>query len=333
MKGVAAKSGGANPPVKKPKASAKNKPAAKKKAAPVKKPAAKKAAVGTKHASPKKAAPAKKPAAKKAAVAAKHASPKKVAPAKKTVAKKAAPKPVAKSVAKPAAKAAPKPVAKVVAKAVEKPAKVEKVAKPEKPAKVEKVVEPKAAKPEKVEKVAKAAKVKGDAKSKEAAKAAAPTDAFPALDANVKRPAKPFFLDVKPGVERVIKRGDKSAVSQVIDLQARRKGPAAEETSDELAGRIERELQSQSFLKRAPMRPQMCTKCGINAVTPRFTIDRELGYCESCAEILHLGETKEARRMEFNLAVKKEEIAPPSPDEIAAEEAEGDEEPVPDLDV
>src|SRR5690606_13799497 len=106
-------------------------------------------------------------------------------------------------------------------------------------------------------------------------------------------------------------RGDKSAISQVIDLQARRKGPAAEETSDELAERIERELQSQSFLKRAPMRPQLCTKCGINAVTPRFTIDRELGYCEGCAEILHLGETKEARRMESSLAVKKEEIAPP----------------------
>jgi hypothetical protein len=305
--------------VKKPKPSAKNKPA--KKAAPkpkakaAPKPAAKKSAAKT--SVPAKAGkPAAKPVAKKNAVT------KKPAPAKsssKTPAKTQTKKAAAKVAAKPVPKAAAKPVAKAPEKAAAKPVAKAAVKAADAP----------------VEKPAKVAKTKAEGKSKDSkdSKAAAPVDAFPALDANIKRPAKPFFLEVKPGVERVIKRGDKSAVSQVIDLQARRKGPAAEETSDELAERIERELQSQSFLKRAPMRPQLCTKCGINAVTPRFTIDRELGYCESCAEILHLGETKEARRMEFNLAVKKEEIAPPSPDEIAAEEAEGDEEPVPDLDV
>jgi hypothetical protein len=288
----------------------KSKPIAKKKPAPAKK------------AAPKKAAP--KPAAKKATA--------KAAPKSKSAAKPAAKKSPAKPV-KTAAKAAPKkvpakPVVKAAAKASVKPAAKTAVAPI---AKVSAKVSAKAIKPEakvaaipeaKPAKEAKASKGK-DAKSKEAAKAAAPVDAFPALDPNVKRPAKPFFLEVKPGVERVIKRGDKSAVSQVIDLQARRKGPAAEETSDELAERIERELQSQSFLKRAPMRPQMCTKCGINAVTPRFTIDRELGYCELCAEILHLGETKEARRMEFNLAVKKEESETepegPAPGEVEEE--------------
>lgn len=266
----------------------------------------------------KPAKAAAKPAAKKPA------KPAKAKPVAKKPAKPAAKPPAKKSVVKTAAKpVAKKTVAKDV-KAAEKTAKVAKVegkkaAAPLKPAAKE-------AKPAK-EATIKAGKVKGEAKAKEAA----PVDAFPALDANTKRPSKPFFLEVKPGVERVIKRGDKSAISQVIDLQARRKGPAAEETSDELAERIERELQSQSFLKRAPMRPQLCTKCGINAVTPRFTIDRELGYCEGCAEILHLGETKEARRMESSLAVKKEEIAPPGPDDIAAEDA--DEEPVPeDLD-
>lgn len=180
---------------------------------------------------------------------------------------------------------------------------------------------------------AKAAKDAPVAKTKAAKEPKAPpvVETIPAL-ADVKRPAKPFFMEVKPGVERVIKRGDKTAASQAIDLQARRKGPAAEETPEELAERIERELQSQSFLRRTPMRRQMCTKCGINVVVPRFTIDRELGYCESCAEILRLGETKEAKRMEFNLAVKKEgdegggaaESAPPE---------ESEDEPVPeDLD-
>ena len=161
---------------------------------------------------------------------------------------------------------------------------------------------------------------------------------IPVSDAVVKRPIKLLFIEVKPGAERVIKRGDKSLAVQVpVDIQARRKDTAAEETSEELVERIERELQHQSFFKRNSLKPQMCTKCGINVVIDRFTIDRELGYCGSCAEILRLGATKEARRMEFNPSMKKEgeAAAPAAPAEIAeAAEVpvEGDEEPVPDID-
>jgi hypothetical protein len=268
---------------KKPVAKAHAPKAAVKAKTPLKKPVAAKAtkpaksAKSTKPAKPTKAVkPLKAPAKKAPAPALKKA------PAKAAVAKSAKP---SKPVKATAAKAPVKEVAAVA------PAKAAKIGKVEKVAKIEKV---KAEKPSKADKAAKAAAV-------------APADAFPALDPAVKRPAKPFFLEVKPGVERVIKRGDKSAASPVLDIQARRKGPAAEESSEELAERIERELQSQSFLKRNRMRPQLCTKCGINAVSPRFTIDRELGYCDSCAEILHLGETKEARRMEFNLSLKKED--------------------------
>jgi hypothetical protein len=285
---------------------------------------------------PKKKAAAKAAPKKPAAKAPAKAKPKTSAkPAAKATAKspaKSSPKPAAKTVtkvaAKTAAKPAKKPVPKVAAKAAEKPAKAAakpaaKVESPkaDKTAKAAVAVAPKTAE---VKEAKVSAKVSKAEKAKEAAKAAAPAEIFPALDPNIKRPAKPFFMEVKPGVERVIKRGDKSAVSQVIDLQARRKGPTAEETSDELAERIERELQSQSFSKRARMRPQMCTKCGINAVTPRFTIDRELGYCEICAEILHLGETKEARRMEISLAAKKEEDEIAGPEDGPPEEADDD---------
>jgi hypothetical protein len=280
-----------------------------KKTAPAKKAAPKKAkpAASRRHEAAGKRTnhvPAKKPA-------------KKVAPKlKKPVAKAKKPaKPVAKTAAKAKAKAAPKKVVKAAkpAKPV-KPVATKKIAPPAKtkaPAKevavkAAKIVPVKEAPPAKVPKV-KPEKLTKAEKAAKAAAAAAPAEIFPALDPSVKRPAKPFFLEVKPGVERVIKRGDKSAASPVLDIQARRKGPAAEESSEELAERIERELQSQSFLKRNRMRPQLCTKCGINAVAPRFTIDRELGYCDPCAEILHLGETKEARRMEFNLALKKED--------------------------
>ena len=303
-----------------------------KKSKPVKKPSAKPAKAKAK-ALPKKAKPAQKVAPKlkkpaKAAKAVKPAKSKTPAKAAKPLAKKPAAKAPVKKPVKPAkpvkaaakvpAKKAAAPAPKAKAPVGTKPASpVKEAAKPVKPAPVVKEVAAPVATP---------AKVMGEklSKAEKAAAAAAPAEAFPALDPSVKRPAKPFFLEVKPGVERVIKRGDKSAASPVLDIQARRKGPAAEESSEELAERIERELQSQSFLKRNRMRPQLCTKCGINAVAPRFTIDRELGYCDPCAEILHLGETKEARRREFNLALKKEEgaeaavdeVEEPSPDEV-----------------
>ena len=184
---------------------------------------------------------------------------------------------------------------------------------------------------------AKSAPVVAKPLSKKEAKAKAAAEA-PAPSAPVKRPAKLFFIEVKPGSERVIKRGDKSlATPAPLDIQARRKDTAAEETPEELGERIERELQHQSFFKRSTLKPQMCTKCGISVVIPRFTIDRELGYCEGCADILRLGATKEARRMEFTVKKEGEEAAAAPADETeaamaAAAAAEGDEESVPDID-
>ncbi len=281
-------------------------------------------------AAPGKAKTATKAAAKapaKAAVktAAKTVTKTATKAAAKTAVKKTAAKVATKTVKKVAEKALPKTAAKAPAKVGAKsPATTATKAAVKTTAKAPAKAEAKTASAATAAATTavKATKVKAatKAKTKEAAKVATPADAFPPLDADVKRAAKPFFMEVKPGVERVIKRGDKSAVSQVIDLQARRKGPATEESPEELAERIERELQSQSFMKRATLRPQMCTKCGINAVSPRFTIDRDLGYCDLCAEILRLGETKEARRMEVSLGVKKEEDEEPADDEAVPEE-------------
>ncbi len=287
----------------------KNKPIAK----PSKKPSAKKA-VKPKKAAAKPAAKttkAKKPAAAKTPAKAK-------AKATKPLKKPATPA-KAKSTAKTGAAKTSAAAAKKAA-ASTKPAKAPKPAPaPKEPAKgrKEKTEQPKASKPEKTPKASKAS-AKTDMKP-QMATVEAQTD----IESGFKRPAKPFFTEVKPGMERVIKRGDKSAASPVIDLQARRKGPATEESAEELAERIERELQSQSFLRRNRMRPQMCTKCGINAVSSRFTIDRELAYCEICAEILHLGETKEARRMEISLAPKSDD------DEGGDTNGNGDDEAIP----
>jgi hypothetical protein len=68
----------------------------------------------------------------------------------------------------------------------------------------------------------------------------------------------------------------------------------------------------------------MCTKCGINQVQDRFIIDKELGYCADCADILRLGETKEARKMEANAQAKAASTTESAGSEASDEEGDGD---------
>jgi hypothetical protein len=286
--------GGSKKKGKPDKPKAKTKPASvKKSAAAGKKPASKAPAKPPKPAGAKNTAPA----AKKVAVKSPGKTPDKKAPVAKA--------PTAKGEIGKAKSAASKPEGKTAAKSEAK-------GQPKLPAPGKSVP---------------------DSAKKGAAKAAPKGTAAPVADPNIKRPARPFFIEVKPGSERVIKRGDKSlAAPAPLDIQSRRKGTTADETPEELVERIERELEHQFFAKRNALKPQMCTKCGINVVAERFTIDRELGYCSECAEILRLGETKEARRMEFNPSVMKSEPeAKPAPESGKDEEEQGGEESVPEV--
>ncbi len=170
------------------------------------------------------------------------------------------------------------------------------------------------------------------------AKAANKVSTITSIEAKVapaKKSSKIFFHEVQPGAERIIKRGDKTTATPIpADVQSRRRGGGGEESPEELVERIERELENQHIFKRNMLRPQLCTKCGINQVSERFTIDKELGYCDDCAEILHLGETKEARKIDFHPSLMKKDGEP------AAEGAEEDEDgeveppkgPVPEID-
>jgi hypothetical protein len=304
---------------------------------------------------PAKAAPPAKAAVKKP-VPAKAAAPAKKAPVKllppaKAPAAKAIPAPAAKKKIEPAAPvkkaAAPGPVkAKKEEPKAKPPAAVVKVGvAPIKPAIPAKAVKPPKPPPvPKVPKVPKLAPAKGPMEKAQrslaatAARAAAkdkvpPTKALGAVkdavakqqlknlpaDAKVapKKVAKSFFHEVAIGAERIIKRGDKTTVSPIpADIQNRRRGGGGEESPEELVERIERELEHQHIFKRNMLRPQLCTKCGINQVSERFTIDKELGYCDDCAEILHLGETKEARKIDFHPTLMKKE------GEAAGEDAE-----------
>ena len=299
--------------------------------APAKKPAAKPA---------KKAAPAAKPAKKVApAKPAKKAAPAKPAPkakdSKKTVAKAApAKKPVAKTPAKPAPKAPAKP-AKPVAPA--KPAKAVKPA-PAKPVKADvKPVE----KPEvKVEKAPKAAKAKPakpvevieeveqvvetpvvEKKSKNA-----PDYAYAVLLQGVKRLSKTImFVKVDESEDRSNKKKMSSDVKN-LDMKPtsaiRHKSSLAEETQEELTERILKELEEQNKMFEREAATQMCTRCNRNLVSPEFWVDKHLGFCEECAAILKLGQSKEARKVEYQLGAMDGDSLDEEDDDIIGPDAD-----------
>ena len=324
----AAKAAPAKKPAPAKKAAPAKKTAPAKKAAPAKKPApAKKAAPAKKPAPAKKAAPAKKPApAKKAAPAKKPAPAKKVAPAKKAApAKKPAPAKVApaKKPAAPSKKAPVKAVpAKKPSKTVAKPAQVKKPATPAKPAPVKKPAPEK--KPVAVEKPAPSKKPsKTDSVEKETVvndvvKEPAKEPAKPA-PANDKKKMIPYallleggkklsktimFTEINEEAERVNQKKVSSELKQLEKkptMAIRHKISLAEETQEELTERILKELEEQNLAFTREVATQICTRCNKNLVSPEFWVDKDLGYCEECAAILKLGQSKEARKVEYTL--------------------------------
>ena len=320
------------------KASASEKKSAK--PAPAKKPAAKAAPAPAKKAAPAKApakpaAAAKKPAAKVAPAPAKKAAPvkaapAKVAPAKKPVAKKEEPakKEVAKvtKVAEAPAKKHVETVKKVEpaveAKAVAKKApekEVEKKVAKEPVKEVEKVHEKEPEKvvekaPEKVEVVEKV----------EAKKAPVKSDyPYAVLLEGGKKPCKfIMFVEIDEQEERANK---KKVTSEMKNLEKkptsaiRHKISLAEETQEELTERILKELEEQNAAFTREAATQICTRCNKNLVSPEFWVDKHLGYCEECAAILHLGQSKEARKVEYQLGA----MGGDSLDEVEDDDIEG----------
>ncbi len=332
------------------KASASEKKAAKpapKKAAPAKAAApAKKVAA--------KPAPAKKPAAKAAPAPAKKApvkaAPAKPAPAKKPVAKKevpakkepvkavkAAPAPAKKPTAKPAAEVSKKPApAKKVEPAVEAkaPAAPKKVVEKEVVKEVEKKIEKEPVQevveqisekiPEKVpEKAPEKAKIEAPEKV-EVKKASVKSDyPYAVLLEGGKKPCKfIMFVEIDEQEERANK---KKVTSEMKNLEKkptsaiRHKISLAEETQEELTERILKELEEQNAAFTREAATQICTRCNKNLVSPEFWVDKHLGYCEECAAILHLGQSKEARKVEYQLGA----MGGDSLDEVEDDDIEG----------
>ena len=329
------------------KASTSEKKAAK--AAPAKKPVAKAAPAPAKKAAPAKApakaAPAKKPVAKAAPAPAKKAAPAKApakaapaASAKKPVAKKDVPakkepaKVVKAAPAKAPAKAAP---AKAVAETSKKPApekKVEPAVEAKAPVAPKKVVEKEVEKKiekepvkETVEKAPEKVLEKAEVVEKSEPKKSAVKSDYPyaVLLEGGKKPCKfIMFVEIDEQEERANK---KKVTSEMKNLEKkptsaiRHKISLAEETQEELTERILKELEEQNAAFTREAATQICTRCNKNLVSPEFWVDKHLGYCEECAAILHLGQSKEARKVEYQLGA----MGGDSLDEVEDDDIEG----------
>ena len=333
------------------KASTSEKKAAK--AAPAKKPVAKVAPAPAKKAAPAKApakaAPAKKPVAKAAPAPAKKAAPAKApakaapaASAKKPVAKKDVPakkepaKVVKAAPAKAPAKAAP---AKAVAETSKKPApekKVEPAVEAKAPVAPKKVVEKEVVKEvekkiekepvkETVEKAPEKVLGKAEVVEKSEPKKSAVKSDYPyaVLLEGGKKPCKfIMFVEIDEQEERANK---KKVTSEMKNLEKkptsaiRHKISLAEETQEELTERILKELEEQNAAFTREAATQICTRCNKNLVSPEFWVDKHLGYCEECAAILHLGQSKEARKVEYQLGA----MGGDSLDEVEDDDIEG----------
>ncbi|MDY6386518.1 MAG: hypothetical protein SPL21_03490 [Fibrobacter sp.] len=328
-------------PAKAPAKSA-AKPAAKAAAkAPAKKPAekpAKKAAPAAKKPAP---APVKKAPAKSAAKPAPKAEAKKPVTKESPKASNAKKAPAAKPVAaeKKVAKSTAKPVtAKTVEKVATKPKAAEKVekaapaAKKSAPAPVKAPVKEEAKKKSATVEVAKvqeepaavasaAADDKGEVKKKNA-----PDYAYAVLLQGVKRLSKTImFVKVDESEDRSNKKKMSSDVKN-LDMKPtspiRHKASLAEETQEELTERILKELEEQNRLFEREAATQMCTRCNRNLVSPEFWVDKHLGFCEECAAILKLGQSKEARKVEYQLGAMDGDSLDEEDDDIIGPDAD-----------
>ncbi|HSQ41020.1 MAG TPA: hypothetical protein VLM37_01930 [Fibrobacteraceae bacterium] len=132
----------------------------------------------------------------------------------------------------------------------------------------------------------------------------------------------PFFFEILEAEERINKKkySSETKLPEKPTICVRNRSSLVEETPEELIERLAQELEEENFGMLREFGSQMCTKCGINPVSPEFRVDKDLGYCEECAEILRLGQSKEARKSEYQMSLMKRD---PLAGDTESEENEG----------
>jgi len=290
---------------------------------------------------PKKSAPAKpvaksvtpakgasKPSAKAAPI---KAAPAKAAPAKAAPAKAAA-KPVAKAApAKPVAKPAAKPAAKATAPVVKGQSKAPIATKPAQvvtKAPTATTVKTPVAKtsPAKVAPAAIDEDEVVDTKTKDLKEGKIQEVSI--LLRSYKLQRSSFFFEVQEADERVNKKkytGDVK-VPEKPTICVRNRSSLVEETPEELIERLAQELEEEHFGMLREFGSQMCTKCGRNPVSIEYRVDKDLGYCEDCADILRLGQSKEARKSDYQMSLmRKDPLATDDEDEVEGDGVDDEE--------
>ena len=120
-----------------------------------------------------------------------------------------------------------------------------------------------------------------------------------------KKPIKTtMFVEVKEDEDKTNQKKVSSELKQLERKPTsaiRHKISLAEETQEELTERILKELEEQNLAFTREAATQMCTRCNRNLVSPEFWVDKHLGYCEECAMILKLGQSKEARKVDYQM--------------------------------
>lgn len=342
----------------------------KKKASPAKKPASKKSVSSKKPAAPaKKSAPARKVPSgvkKKTAPSKKISSKglkkaavsKKIEPRKKAaVAKASKPVPSKKNITKKASSTVKKvrpsilPKKASIAKVKAKKVVAKSVSDNSKKSKQEKKVPVKNNSPEtkqlKVPDQPAASLVAESPKNAKQAKLEKiyeePDDAV-LLAKGVKLSKVAFFMEVDEQEDRVNKKkvsADMKGVEKPT-LPMRRKASLTEETPEELYARVIAELEEENQSLNNELSRQICVKCCKNLVSPEYRVDKDLGYCEECAEILGLGHTKEARHLDYQMGLMGGDSLdedrsdddfdePPTPEDIAKADKDLDLEDDPDV--
>ena len=134
-----------------------------------------------------------------------------------------------------------------------------------------------------------------------------------------------MFVKVDESEDRSNKKKMSSDVKN-LDMKPtsaiRHKSSLAEETQEELTERILKELEEQNKMFEREAATQMCTRCNRNLVSPEFWVDKHLGFCEECAAILKLGQSKEARKVEYQLGAMDGDSLDEEDDDIIGPDAD-----------
>lgn len=126
-----------------------------------------------------------------------------------------------------------------------------------------------------------------------------PTDDSILLQMGGKLVKVAFFKDDDEQEDRAATKKVSADAVEKPTASMRRRASLAEETPEELYARVIAELQEENLRLTQECLGQLCTKCCRNPVAPEFRVDKDLGYCEECAEILGLGHSKEARHLNY----------------------------------